>query len=117
VIERLLLKLERVLCIGDLPLLRKLDANLGIVVPLQATEGGEPFVDLIAQRDFDPLQWPIQGLAESGVPHVEAQRLRRVAGGDRDIALQANRRHAAGESRDFVNVVLKRRLQLSARSL
>jgi hypothetical protein len=105
VIERLLLKLERAFRIVDLPLLRKLDADFRIVVSVRTKAGREAFVDLVAQRDFDPLQRSIQGFTERRIPHVEAQRLRGVAAGDRDIALQAQRGDAACESHEIVNVV------------
>jgi hypothetical protein len=97
--DRFLLETKSIFCVINLPLLCKLNADFRIVVPMRSECGCQAFVNFVAQRYFEALQRSIQGFAERSVPHIQSESLCRVTAGDRHIALQSHRRHAACEDR------------------
>jgi hypothetical protein len=92
-IEGFTLVLQGLLCTQHLIPLRVLQAHAWLVIPTRAELITESLVNLIAQGDLKSLYRSVKGLAKSGIPRIEPESPRSIAGSDGLVALQPLRRY------------------------
>src|ERR1700730_2074357 len=94
-IERFSLQSPRLFGVRDLVLLCVLQPDTRVVIPARAQFSGKLSVDLIAQRDLEPLDRPIECFAQRCIPHIQPKGLRGVTGSDAVVAPQPVLRYGA----------------------